>query len=225
MCGFAGFTDRAPLGQLEISAAALAMAAALHHRGPDDSGVWVEPAAGVALAHRRLAIVDLSAAGHQPMASASGRMVIAFNGEVYNHAALRAELEAAGAAPVWRGHSDTETLLAAFEHWGVAATLRRCVGMFALALWDSARRELVLARDRFGEKPLYCGWVGQRFAFGSELKALRALPGFANPVSRTALAAMLRLLYVPAPLTIYEGLYKLPPGTWLTLQPLSLIHI
>ena len=192
------------------------MADALRHRGPDDAGVWVDAPAGLALAQRRLAIVDLSAAGHQPMASATGRWVIAFNGEIYNHAALRAELAAAGAAPAWRGHSDTETLLAGFEHWGVPGTLQRCVGMFALALWDRHARTLALARDRLGEKPLYCGWVGGRLAFGSELKALRALPGFANPVSRPALGLMLRLGYVPAPLSIYEGLYKLPPGTWLS---------
>jgi asparagine synthase (glutamine-hydrolysing) len=191
----------------------------LRHRGPDDAGVWVDAPAGLALAHRRLAIVDLSAAGHQPMASASGRWVIAFNGEIYNHMALRAELAAAGAAPAWRGHSDTETLLAGFEHWGVTGTLGRCVGMFALALWDKHTRTLALARDRLGEKPLYCGWVGGRLAFGSELKALRALPGFANPVSRPALALMLRLGYVPAPLSIHEGIYKLPPGTWLSVKP------
>jgi len=221
MCGFAGFLTGSALAADAARVQATAMADAIRHRGPDDAGVWVDAPAGLALSHRRLAIVDLSAAGHQPMASASGRWVIAFNGEIYNHLSLRAELSAA--APAWRGHSDTETLLAAFEHWGVHDTLRRCVGMFALALWDRHTRTLALARDRLGEKPLYCGWVGGwvggRLAFGSELKALRALPGFANPVSRPALALMLRLGYVPAPLSIFEGLYKLPPGTWLSVKP------
>jgi asparagine synthase (glutamine-hydrolysing) len=157
MCGIAGLLkpDRWPADA--AARHATAMADAIRHRGPDDAGVWVDEAAGVALAHRRLSIVDLSAAGHQPMASASGRWVIAFNGEIYNHAELRAELATAGAAPVWRGHSDTETLLAAVAHWGLAATLQRCVGMFALALWDRQDRVLHLARDRLGEKPLYWG--------------------------------------------------------------------
>ena len=188
MCGFAGFltTDVGALGSPE--AVATRMALAIQHRGPDDAGVWVDAQAGIALGHRRLSIVDLSPAGHQPMHSAGERFVLAFNGEIYNHLDLRAELEAAGAAPAWRGHSDTETLLAAFEQWGLEATLKRTVGMFAIALWDRRERTLHLARDRFGEKPLYYGWVNGAFVFGSELKALRAYPGFANPVSREALA-------------------------------------
>jgi len=221
MCGFAGFLTGSALAADAARAQATAMADAIRHRGPDDAGVWVDAPAGLALSHRRLAIVDLSAAGHQPMASASGRWVIAFNGEIYNHLSLRAEL--GSAAPAWRGHSDTETLLASFEHWGVHDTLRRCVGMFALALWDKHARALHLARDRFGEKPLYYGWVegagaGAVFAFGSELKALRALPGFGNAVCRQALAQYLRLQYVPAPRSIHRGLYKLEPGSVLTLQ-------
>ncbi len=193
------------------------MSDTLAHRGPDDTGAWVDPAAGLALGHRRLAVLDLSPAGHQPMHSASGRFVIAFNGEIYNHADLRGQLQSRGAASAWRGHSDTETLLAGFEHWGIEATLERAVGMFALALWDRAERRLYLARDRFGEKPLYYGRAGGAFVFGSELKALRAYPGFGNPVSREALREYFRFMYVPAPLSIYEGIYKLPPGCLLTL--------
>lgn len=151
------------------------------------------------------------------MHSASGRFVIAFNGEIYNHGELREVLESGGAAPAWRGHSDTETLLAGFEQWGIETTLKRAVGMFALALWDRAERRLYLARDRFGEKPLYYGRVGGAFVFGSELKALRAYPGFANPVSREALRQYFRFMYVPAPLSIYDGIYKLSPGCLLTL--------
>ena len=217
MCGFAGFltTDAGVLGSPE--AVATRMALAIQHRGPDDAGVWVDVQAGIALGHRRLSIVDLSPAGHQPMHSAGERFVLAFNGEIYNHLDLRAELEAAGAAPAWRGHSDTETLLAAFEQWGLEATLKRTVGMFAIALWDRRERTLHLARDRFGEKPLYYGWVNGAFVFGSELKALRAYPGFANPVSREALALYMRFTYVPAPHSIYQGIYKLEPGCLLSV--------
>ena len=173
------------------------------------------------MGHRRLSIVDLSPAGHQPMRSANGRFVIVFNGEIYNHLDLRAELLAAAAMPPTRGHSDTETLLAAFEHWGIDATLAKTVGMFAIALWDTRERTLHLARDRFGEKPLYYGWVGNgeraAFAFSSELKALRAYPGFDNPVSREALSLYLRFNYVPSPNSIYERIYKLEPGCLLTV--------
>jgi len=160
MCGFAGFYRNSHL-QADASACAANMADRIAHRGPDDSGVWTDDAAGIALAHRRLSIVDLSAAGHQPMLSASGRWVLAYNGEVYNHLELRKRLEREGAAPSWRGHSDTETLLAAIEAWGVDETLKRSVGMFALALWDRAERALWLARDRIGEKPLYYGLAGR----------------------------------------------------------------
>jgi asparagine synthase (glutamine-hydrolysing) len=195
------------------------MADAIAHRGPDDAGLWCEPAAGLALAHRRLAILDLSPAGHQPMASATGRFVIAFNGEIYNHLSLRRELEAAGLLQQpWRGHSDTETLLAAIEAWGLAPTLQRCAGMVALALYDRRDRQLHLARDRFGEKPLYWGWLeagaDQRWlVFGSELAALRAVPGTAAPVvDPAALAEFFRLGCIPAPLCIDAGLQQLPPG-------------
>src|SRR6478672_2853643 len=170
MCGLTGFRSPGAMPDGHV-AVAQAMADRIRHRGPDDEGVWVDPDAGFALAHRRLAILDLSAAGHQPMHSRSGRLVLAYNGEVYNHLELRAQLQAQGAAPEWRGHSDTETLLACFEAWGVEATLRASVGMFAVALWDRTERALYLARDRAGEKPLYYGWQGDTFLFGSELKA------------------------------------------------------
>lgn len=218
MCGFAGFltADRDVLDGAQ--SVAVRMADALQHRGPDAAGVWSERSAGVALSHRRLSIIDLSAAGHQPMPSAGGRFVTAYNGEIYNHVELRAELERAGFAPPWRGHSDTETLLAAFEAWGVSAALEKTVGMFALAVWDCRERTLHLARDRLGEKPLYYGWTGGSFVFGSELKALCRYPGFSNDVSRTALGQYMRFMYVPTPLSIYEDIYKLEPGCLLTVR-------
>lgn len=158
------------------------------------------------------------------MHSACGHFVLAFNGEIYNHLQLRAELEGAGHAPAWRGHSDTETLLAGIAAWGLEQTLLRCVGMFAIALWDRQTRTLQLARDRFGEKPLYYGWVGQgaerALVFGSELKALKAYLGFDAPVCREALAQYMRFMYVPAPRSIYQGIFKLEPGCLLTVQGL-----
>nr|WP_245815690.1 asparagine synthetase B [Luteimonas chenhongjianii] len=217
MCGLTGFWTRSP-SSTDSGAIAAAMADRLRHRGPDDGGVWVDSGAGVALAHRRLAIVDLSDAGRQPMPSASGRWVLAYNGEIYNHLDLRRRLEADGVAPAWRGHSDTETLLAAVNAWGIEEALRRSVGMFALALWDRWECTLWLARDRAGEKPLYYGWQGDTFLFGSELKALRAHPAFDAGVDRGALALLLRHSYVPGPHTIYSGICKLPPGSWIRLR-------
>lgn len=216
MCGLAGFFFSNT--QLDHISVARGMGDALLHRGPDDSGVWADAAEGMALSHRRLAIVDLSPAGHQPMASPDGRYVMAFNGEIYNHLALRAELEASSQAPAWRGHSDTETLLAGFSAWGVKATLKRAVGMFAIALWDRQDRCLTLTRDRLGEKPLFYGWVRGAFVFGSELKALRAYPGFDNPINRDALALYLQHCAVPAPYAIYQDIFKLEPGCLLTLD-------
>ena len=220
MCGITGFIAKAGPTAADLATTASSMAAALAHRGPDDDGVWVDASSGIALGHRRLAIVDLSPAGHQPMHSAFGRYLIAFNGEIYNHLELRKELEREKSNDthkmVWRGHSDTETLLAGIEAWGLEGTLERCVGMFALALWDKQTHTLTLARDRLGEKPLYYGWVGsngeEAFVFASELKALRTYPGFANKVCRQALAQYLRFMYVPAPRSIYEGIFKLEPG-------------
>lgn len=229
MCGFSGFLLKQPGALDGLEAMATRMVNAIAHRGPDDLGTWADAHAGVALGHRRLSIVDLSAAGHQPMVSHTGRFVLAFNGEVYNHLALRAELQSSAVWPsllthdrqAWRGHSDTETLLAGFEAWGVEETLRKCVGMFALALWCTQTHTLTLARDRFGEKPLYYGWAGhgdgRALVFGSELKALRAYPGFNNPVCRQALAQYMRFMAVPAPFSIYQSIFKLEAGCLLTV--------
>lgn len=218
MCGIAGFWALGSTAPPEERAAqGLTMAATLRNRGPDDEGSWQDAVAGVVLVHRRLSILDLSPAGHQPMSSACGRYQMVFNGEVYNHRMLRAELTAAGAAPLWRGHSDTETLLAAFRFWGIESSLRRFNGMFALALWDRQARQLTFARDRFGEKPLYFGLQSGTLLFGSELKALRAHPAFAAPVDRDALALFLQHSFVPAPHSIYQGIAKLEQGAWLTV--------
>jgi asparagine synthase (glutamine-hydrolysing) len=186
------------------------MTSAIRHRGPDDEGYFADRDSGIALGHRRLSIVDLSPHGHQPMTSPSDRYVIVFNGEVYNHMRLRSELEQAGYA--FRGRSDTEVVLAAIECWGAESALQRFIGMFAFALWDRRNRVLTLARDRIGKKPLYFGWVGSTFAFGSELKALKAIPGFANPIDRDAVSMLLRYNYIPAPWSIWQHIFKLPPA-------------
>lgn len=191
------------------------MADRLRHRGPDDSGVWVDAAAGIALAHRRLAILDLSPLGRQPMTSASGDWIVAYNGEIYNFAELRAELEGRGHR--FRGHSDTEVMLAAFEEWGLEASLKRFNGMFAFAAWHRSARTLYLARDRLGKKPLYYGWAGNAFLFASELKALRAHPAFRREIDPGALALFLRHNYIPHPYSIYRGIRCLAPGTALAI--------
>lgn len=215
MCGIAGALGAAA----DVSEERIGrMIASLGHRGPDDRGVWADASTGVGLGQARLSIVDLSSAGHQPMCSASGRYVIVFNGEMYNHPHLRRELERVGRAPVWRGHSDTETFLGACEAWGIEAAVKRSVGMFAFAVWDKETCALTLGRDRLGEKPLYYGWSGQLLLFGSELKALRAHPAFAARVDRNALAAFVRYAYIPAPQSIYRGIYKLPAATLLTVR-------
>ncbi|WP_337454054.1 asparagine synthase (glutamine-hydrolyzing) [Rhodanobacter fulvus] len=213
-----GFWQRHGGAQGALLAQARTMSARLAHRGPDDSGEWCDEAAGVALAQRRLSILDLSPAGHQPMHSADGRYVIVFNGEIYNHRSLRERLRAEYAAPSWRGHADTETLLACFATWGVERTLRACVGMFAFALWDREQRTLTLARDRMGEKPLYYGWQGDTLLFGSELKALKAHAAFQAEIDRGALALLLRHDCVPAPHAIYRGVAKLRPGHLLRIS-------
>ncbi|MCL4648647.1 asparagine synthase (glutamine-hydrolyzing) [Burkholderia multivorans] len=218
MCGIDGFLNSVAFDEEAARGTLARMTASLAHRGPDAQGLWVDPAAGIALGHRRLAIVDLSVHGRQPMASACGRYVMVFNGEIYNHRELRAQLERVGRAPAWRGHSDTEVLLAAFAAWGVDATLRRATGMFALALWNRESRVLTLARDRIGEKPLYYGRIGDALVFASELKALRAYPGFDGEIDRDALCLYLRHSAVPAPHTIYRGIRKLPPGTWIQFE-------
>lgn len=193
------------------------MAGTLVHRGPDDAGVWTDASAGIALAHRRLSIIDLSASGHQPMHSACGRYVISFNGEIYNFKELRSELEHAGHA--FHGHSDTEVLLAAVSQWGVAGATPRLNGMFAIALWDRLDQALYLIRDRFGEKPLYYSWNGNTVTFASELKALHAgSSSLRRDIDRQALAQFLRLGYIPAPQSIYEGVYKLPPACMLVVH-------
>lgn len=215
MCGWIGFRERANRGEAELNARIRRMAKTLEHRGPDDEGVWADPEVGVALGFRRLAIVDLSPAGHQPMFSASGRYIIVFNGEVYNFKSLRQQLEALG--HTFYGGSDTEVMLAAIEQWGVEAAVKRFVGMFAFALWDRQRRCLSLVRDRLGIKPLYYGWMGRTFLYGSELKALRAHPDFRAEIDRGALTLFMRHNYVPAPYSIYQGIRQLPPGCILTL--------
>src|SRR5579872_6749945 len=188
------------------------MTEALAHRGPDAAGFWTNASTGVAFGHRRLAVIELSETGSQPMRSDCGRLTTTFNGEIYNHLDIRAELEALGAAPNWRGRSDTETLLYAVRQWGVAEALRRCSGMFAFALWDERERTLTLARDRLGEKPLFYGWCGGDLVFGSELKALAKHPAWAPSLDRAAMTAFMRYAYVPAPSTIWSGFKKLPPG-------------
>jgi asparagine synthase (glutamine-hydrolysing) len=217
MCGIAGFISGSASGR-DPDVIAGRMADAISRRGPDDHGTWTDRDAGVGLAHRRLSIIDLSPAGHQPMLSESGRFAITFNGEVYNFAELRGALEREGAAPAWRGHSDTEVLLAAVNAWGVKRALQRATGMFAFGLWDRRERTLVLARDRLGEKPLYYGMSGRTFLFGSELAALKAHPDWEGEVDREALCLLLRLNYIPAPFSIYRGIHKLRPGTFLTLR-------
>lgn len=218
MCGFAGFIrHHAPQTRSELAVTVERMSDAIRHRGPDDAGVWVDDTTGVALGFCRLAILDLSEAGHQPQASHSGRFVVVFNGEIYNHADLRRELSRCADPPKWIGHSDTETLLAGFATWGVTQTLQQAVGMFAIAAWDTVEQRLYLARDRFGEKPLYYGWSNGSFIFGSDLKALRRFPGFDNAIDRDVLALYTQLSSVPAPYSIYERIYKLQPGCVLTL--------
>jgi asparagine synthase (glutamine-hydrolysing) len=213
MCGLTGF-----FGPTDADAAAItrSMASTLAHRGPDAEGIWTDQDTGIALGHRRLSILDLSPEGAQPMHSASGRYVTAFNGEAYNFAPVRAELEATGHR--FRGHSDTEVLLAAFDRWGIEASIPRFAGMFAIAIWDRHERRLILGRDRLGEKPLYVGQVGRTWVFGSELKSLRAFPGWQGRVDPRAVAQLLRFGYIQAPLSIYEGVRKVRAGTYLEIR-------
>ena len=212
MCGIAGFW-RSTSADVRPEDVLRRMGDVLRYRGPDDSGTWHDDASGVGLTFRRLSILDLSPAGHQPMASASGRTWMIFNGEVYNHEAIRSELGLAR----WRGHSDTEVMLEAVERWGVEDAVTRFIGMFAIAIWDVQARRLSLVRDRLGVKPLYYGRVGGAFVFGSELKAIREFPGFDARLDREAIALYLRHACVPAPRSIYEGIQKLTPGCILTI--------
>jgi len=213
MCGIAGFLQHTRDQRATIER----MTEALHHRGPDEGGVWLDGSAGVALGHRRLSIIDLSPAGSQPMRSADGNGVLCFNGEIYNFRELRPDLEQAGYP--FRGHSDSEVLLAALITWGAEETLRRISGMFAFAFWDRRSRSLLLARDRVGKKPLYYGWCGSAFVFASELKALRCHPDFDPQIDRNALGEYIRHGWLPDPLTIYSGARKLPPGSLLKVDP------
>lgn len=212
MCGILGIWSPKATSAATLNEAVRRLA----HRGPDDSGIWFDELAGLGLGFVRLSIQDLSPAGHQPMHAENGRYVITFNGEIYNHLALRAQL--GDYAPPWRGHSDTETLLACFAAWGVVKTLKATVGMFAIALWDRQEKKLTLARDRLGEKPLYYGYVGDAFVFASELKALKVMQGFVNEIDRGAVALLLRHNYIPSPRSIYQGIGKLLPGTWLEIS-------
>jgi asparagine synthase (glutamine-hydrolysing) len=216
VCGIAGILEVGRRsGGDELRRRARAMADAIAHRGPDASRVWADEAAGIAFGHRRLAIIELSDLGAQPMTSQDGRLVLGYNGEIYNFQELAAELRGSGVA--LRGRSDTEVLVESVARWGLEKTLGRVNGMFALSLWDAADRVLYLARDRLGEKPLYYGWLDDTLVFGSELKALCAHPAFAGEVDRAALALYLRHGYVPAPHSIYRGVHKLPPATYLAV--------
>ncbi|MGK5090835.1 asparagine synthase (glutamine-hydrolyzing) [Deltaproteobacteria bacterium TL4] len=214
MCGFAGFLPSTP--HQDAEKLCHRMLQTLVHRGPDDAGIWFDPSTGLVLGHRRLSILDLSPEGHQPMVSASKRYVISYNGEVYNCRMLQKELRTLGYE--FRGHSDTEVMLAAIEEWGVEKAVQKFIGMFAFALWDCEKRELVLIRDRIGIKPLYYGLVGNSFVFGSELKALKEHPGFDNPIDRDALCLYFRYNCVPAPYSIYKNIFKLEPGTILRIK-------
>jgi len=231
MCGFTGFLAAAAAPATDQIGWLRRMTDAIDHRGPDDAGYWCDGAHGIALGHRRLAIIDLSPAGQQPMRSCSSRFVLVFNGEIYNHLSIRRELEANAGVCGWRGRSDTETLLAGFDAWGIAATVERAIGMFAFAVWDRQTGVLTLGRDRIGEKPLYYGWQGRGadavFLFGSELKALRAHPAWGADIDRAALCLQLRHSYVPAPYSIYRGIAKLLPGCLLTVsaaRPEPVLH-
>src|ERR1019366_8035590 len=219
MCGIAGFLESNLRSSPDVlREIATRMGNTLRHRGPDDGGVWADAEAGIAISMRRLAILDLSPAGHQPMQSNRGRYVLVFNGEIYNCEDLRRELLSQVPELTFRGHSDSEVMLAAFECWGVRDSLRRFNGMFAFGLWDRLDRTLTLARDRFGEKPLYYGNVGGTLWFASELKALRAHPQFPGGIDLGAVALFLRHNCVPAPYSIYSNTLKLPPATMLTVS-------
>ncbi len=218
MCGFAGFFGYGHLQVNDVPTTSQHMGNAIMHRGPDDSGFWSDNSSQIALVHRRLSILDLSSAGHQPMVSNCGRYVLVYNGEIYNHDELRIALDKERASCSWVGHSDTETLLEAVSYWGIEGTLTRLNGMFAFALWDKLERKLILARDRMGEKPLYYGRCGSSFLFGSELKALKAHPAWCAEIDRNSLALYLRHSFIPAPWSIYSGIHKLPPAHYLVIE-------
>jgi asparagine synthase (glutamine-hydrolysing) len=217
MCGIAGVFSNTSLS-FSLSESVKLMADAISHRGPDDGGVWFDNQKGVALSHRRLSIIDLSTAGYQPMVSSTGRYIIVFNGEIYNHHDLRLLLNSDKDSLSWRGTSDTETLLAGFDQWGIEITIKKVIGMFSFAVYDKNSHNIVLGRDRAGEKPLYYGWQNGFFLFGSELKSLKAFPGFKGEIDRKSISLQLRYSYIPEPYTIYKGIYKLNKGCLLTIN-------
>ena len=221
MCGITGFLGGDFTNDQLSNAILEEMSGQLVKRGPDSAGIWLDSSSKIALGHRRLAVVDLSPAGYQPMTSGSKRYVMTYNGEIYNSNEIRNELIKSRVTVNWRGHSDTETLLAGFDAWGIKETVSRVTGMFAIAVWDKELEQLTLIRDRLGEKPLYYGWQGSGsnkvFLFGSELKALKKHPQFINDIDRGSLALYMRYCYVPAPHSIYKGIMKVEPGTIVTV--------
>jgi asparagine synthase (glutamine-hydrolysing) len=219
MCGITGIIKNQISNNLNLEYQIKKMSSSLEHRGPDNFGYWLDNINGVALGHQRLSVIDLSNAGNQPMQFLKGRFVLCFNGEIYNHLEIRKEIDSFNKEITkWNSSSDTETLLKAFEIWGVKKTLSICSGMFSFALWDKKRKTLILGRDRFGEKPLYYGWVNKDFVFASELKAIKTIVNFNNPICKEALYAYLKFNYVPSPLSIYKNLYKLEPGSFVEID-------
>lgn len=219
MCGFAGLININNYSRNEMARIVKSMGDEIAHRGPDDSGEWIDESSKIAFAHRRLSILDLSKAGHQPMFSSSNRYILVFNGEIYNHLEIRKEIEKKCKKNIlWIGHSDTETLLHSIEIFGIHKTLQKLSGMFAIAVWDQKLNKLTIARDRFGEKPLYYGWIGQTFIFCSELKSIKKYPNFKNTIDRMALKEYLQYCYVPAPKTIYQDIFKLLPGNYIEIN-------
>jgi asparagine synthase (glutamine-hydrolysing) len=220
MCGIVGIFGKLSEGDLKHSICQ--MSDTLSHRGPDDKGIWIDKNDGVAFGHRRLSVIDLSSAGHQPMTSACGRFKVIFNGEIYNHMQLRRRIDKSNPTHIWHGYSDTETLVAAFSQWGIEKTLKDLLGMFAIAVWDYKIKKLFLIRDRFGEKPLYYGWSNGVFIFGSELKALRAYRKFNNSIDRNVLSLYMQYMYIPSPYSIFQNVYKLSPGCILQIDEKAL---
>lgn len=219
MCGFAGFiTNSEGFDSEKLRMTASRMNSVLDHRGPDDSGIWIDQEVGIALGHRRLSIIDLSSEGRQPMISSNGRYVICYNGEIYNYREIQKKVEEISGDLNLRGHSDTEVVLKAIEVWGLSKTLAELVGMYSIALWDRLEHTLYLVRDRMGEKPLYYTHIGKCLIFGSELKSLKEHPSFVGRIDRNSLALYMRYNYIPSPYTIYENVYKLLPGSMLTFK-------
>jgi asparagine synthase (glutamine-hydrolysing) len=219
MCGISGIIKDKKSNTPGLENQIKKMTVSLKHRGPDNSGIWIDNDNSIALGHQRLSILDLSAAGNQPMEFSECKFVISFNGEIYNHLEIRKEIERDSKKIInWISNTDTETLIRAFEIWGTKETLKKCSGMFSIALWDKSRKILTLARDRFGEKPLYFGWVNKNFVFASELKAIKKIESFHNPICKKALSQYLSVNYVPSPLSIYENIFKLEPGTFVEID-------